>query len=113
MPGIRPVRLCPPLSEEHLDRLARQLAPYVADQLAQRLAPHLAERCAQAIQDALSAAGPPDALRDTEEACAFLNVSRRKFEQLVAEGQLRPIRIGRKRLFTQDQLDAFVRACMR
>lgn len=46
---------------------------------------------------------------DTKQACRRLNISRRKLDELVAAGKLRPIRIGRKRLFPEEQLDAFLR----
>lgn len=48
---------------------------------------------------------------DTSQACMLLNISARKLDQLVASGQLRPLRIGRKRLFPREQLDAFLRRC--
>ena len=48
---------------------------------------------------------------DSNEAAARLNVSRRTLETLIAERKLRPLRIGRKRLFHLAQLQAFLREC--
>lgn len=48
---------------------------------------------------------------DSSEACKRLNCSRRKLDELVATGELRPLRIGRKRLFPIEQLEAFLRRC--
>ncbi len=44
------------------------------------------------------------------EVCGLLRVSRRTVEGLVRSGQLRPVRIGRRTLFTDRELAAFVAA---
>jgi len=41
---------------------------------------------------------------DAKQSAAFLNVSLRKFDELCANGDLRPLRIGKKRLFMREQL---------
>lgn len=48
---------------------------------------------------------------DSKQACKRLNCSRRKLDELVALGELRPLRLGRKRLFPAEQLEAFLRKC--
>lgn len=50
---------------------------------------------------------------DSRQAAARLNVSIRKLDELVAAGELRPLRLGRKRLFPQAQLESFLRKCQR
>ena len=54
-----------------------------------------------------------DAPLDSRQAAARLNISLRKLDELVAGGDLRPLRLGRKRLFPQAQIDAFLRKCQR
>lgn len=49
------------------------------------------------------------AVLDTRQTCTRLNVSPRKLDQLVAAGYLKPIRIGRKRLFPVTQIDGLLR----
>lgn len=44
------------------------------------------------------------------EAAAILRLSRRQVERYVAAGRLRPVRFGRRVLFTQRELEAFVAA---
>ena len=61
----------------------------------------------------MSASKDISAPLDSSQAAARLNVSRRKLDELVAGGHLRPLRIGRKRLFPQTQLDCFLRQCAR
>lgn len=45
-----------------------------------------------------------------DEAAAILRLSRRSIERLVAAGELRPVRFGRRVLFTERELAAFVDA---
>ena len=47
-------------------------------------------------------------LHTVAEAAAILRLSRRQVERYVAAGRLRPIRFGRRVLFTQRELEAFV-----
>ena len=66
------------------------------------------------IREELHSRGPEaEAPYDSEQAATRLNISRRKLDELVAAGTLRPIRIGRKRLFPREQLDAFLRQAAR
>lgn len=87
-----------------------------------RLAPDVVEQIAEAIRTVLerelrdvvlgrspSAESP----LDTKQTCQRLNISPRKLDELVALGELRPLRVGRKRLFPQEQLTAFLRRCAR
>ena len=46
---------------------------------------------------------------DFRQAAKYLRISVRKLDELQAAGEVRPIRIGRKRLFHRDQLDALLR----
>jgi len=50
-----------------------------------------------------------DALLDSRQVCILLNCSRRKLDHLVSGGELKPIRIGRKRLFARHVIDQFIR----
>ena len=47
---------------------------------------------------------------DSKEAATYLNISPRKLDELVAGGYLKPLRIGRKRLFPVEQLRGLLRA---
>ena len=53
------------------------------------------------------------ALLDTHQTCELLNISSRKLDQLIGEGELRPLRIGTKRLFSPSQIESFLRRCER
>ncbi|MEX2400552.1 MAG: excisionase family DNA-binding protein [Rhodothermales bacterium] len=46
---------------------------------------------------------------DAKQAACYVNISLRKLDELQAAGELRPIRIGRKRLFLREQLDALLK----
>lgn len=41
---------------------------------------------------------------DFRQSAQYLNISPRKLDDLVANGDIRPLRIGRKRLFMREQL---------
>ena len=75
--------------------------------------PSLDEICKavrEVVREELRAYEPEaEAPYDSDQAATRLNISRRKLDELVAAGKLRPIRIGRKRLFPREQLDAFLR----
>ena len=49
------------------------------------------------------------AVYNSRQAATYLNVSARTLDSLVSAGKLRPLYIGRKRLFSVAQLDAFLR----
>lgn len=69
---------------------------------------------AQLIREELAKAGDhQDPPLDTDQACRRLNISRRKLDDLVAAREIRPLRIGRKRLFPVSQLEAFLKRCER
>ena len=53
------------------------------------------------------------AVYDTRQTAHYLNISVRKLDELVAARELRPLRIGRKRLFPVAQLDGFLRSLCR
>lgn len=44
------------------------------------------------------------------EAAAHLRVSRRTLERLIADGRVRPVRIGRRVLVTERELAAYIAA---
>ncbi|MFQ5570008.1 MAG: helix-turn-helix domain-containing protein [Rhodothermales bacterium] len=46
-----------------------------------------------------------------KRAARRLGISPRKLDQLVAAGDVRPLRIGRKRVYPSAQLEAFLRRC--
>ena len=46
-----------------------------------------------------------------KRAARRLGISPRKLDQLVAAGDIRPLRIGRKRVYPSAQLEAFLRRC--
>lgn len=48
-----------------------------------------------------------------DEAKERLRVSRRTVERLIAAGQIRPTRIGRRTLVTERELEAYVAAASR
>lgn len=50
--------------------------------------------------------GPP---LNFPETCKALNLSPRKVDQLCASGELRPMYVGRKRLFPREQITALLR----
>ena len=50
----------------------------------------------------------PQSPLDTKQACEALNCSVRKLDQLVAGGDLRPLRLGRKRLFPRQQIEGLL-----
>lgn len=55
---------------------------------------------------------PPDQLLDVRGVAAYLDVSERFVESLIAEGKLTPIRLSSKiRRFTTDAVDAYLRSC--
>ena len=68
----------------------------------------------EAVRAELSNHRPqPEALLDSKQARAWLNISPRKLDEIVAAGKLRPLRIGRKRLFPVAQVEGFLRECAR
>lgn len=46
---------------------------------------------------------------DSRQAAAYINISLRKLDELCAGGDLRPVRIGRKRLFPREQLHSLLK----
>lgn len=48
-----------------------------------------------------------------DEVAAALRVSRRTVEREVAAGRIRPVRIGRRRLVSVKELEAYVAAAFR
>lgn len=58
-------------------------------------------------------ANEPPLLLDSKATAAALSISPRKLDELVAERRLRPVRIGRKRLFPRGQVEGFVRDLVR
>lgn len=65
----------------------------------------------RAIADDLAPPAVKPASLDHEQAATWLNISTRKLDDLVAMGQIQPLRIGRKRLYPKTQLEAFLRRC--
>jgi excisionase family DNA binding protein len=48
-----------------------------------------------------------------QEAAAILRVSVRTVQRLIGSGQIRPTRIGRRTLITEQELDAYAAAAFR
>lgn len=46
---------------------------------------------------------------DARQAARYINISLRKLDELCAGGDLRPVRIGRKRLFPREQLQGLLK----
>lgn len=46
---------------------------------------------------------------DAKQAAQYINISLRKLDELCAGGELRPVRIGRKRLFPREQLHGLLK----
>ena len=46
---------------------------------------------------------------DARQAARYINISLRKLDELCAGGELRPLRIGRKRLFPREQLHGLLK----
>ena len=46
---------------------------------------------------------------DAKQAASYINISLRKLDELCAGGDLRPVRIGRKRLFPREQLHGLLK----
>lgn len=64
----------------------------------------------QAMREELQSRSIEDeAPLDAKDAAKRLNISLRKLDELVADRQIRPLRIGQKRLFPREQLDSFLR----
>jgi excisionase family DNA binding protein len=47
-------------------------------------------------------------LLDTEAACRVLSIRRSKFYELLADGSLKGVKIGAKRLIPADEIERFV-----
>ena len=48
------------------------------------------------------------ALLDAADAGRYLHISRSKVYLLIAEGELRGVKVGRRRLFSRQELDRFI-----
>lgn len=57
--------------------------------------------------------GAPVPLLDTNGVAAYLNVSKRKVSELIASGELLPIKIGRRNRFTFEMVDTYLRRTTR
>lgn len=53
----------------------------------------------------------PDALLTVDEVAALLGVSRRSVDQIIAEGDLKPLYIRSARRFSRSTIDAYLRRC--
>jgi len=78
-----------------------------------RLAAHveaLVDRLVQERMNALTASQTPDPLWDVDEVAAYLGVSRRTVDTLIASGEIKPMRVGRQRRFHRKSIDAYLRS---
>lgn len=78
----------------------------------QRLKADLPGLIHEAIQDAVQTVGesaPGPSLLTIDDVARLLNVSRRTVENLVADGELVPLRIRGARRFTPEMVDVFLR----
>ncbi len=66
-----------------------------------------------ALTTRLAAPARPEPLMTIDEVTAYLNVSKRSVEQLIAEGHLKPLYVLRVRRFAREAVDAFLRTSRR
>ena len=95
-----------PRERQFLTSFAASVSQEIADSLGNCIRSEIEEALNTSLHDA-------KAPLDSKQACERLNCSLRKLDQLVAEGKLRPLRLGRKRLFPLEQLEGFLRRCAR
>ena len=92
---------------EMYERMLFDLRRFLQRHISSEIDPEeIAERVAEEL-----AHTPADGLLNTEEAYKYLAISKRKFEYLIEDGKITPVRIGRARRFDKVQLRAFVRKC--
>lgn len=48
---------------------------------------------------------------DYDTGCAYLGITRRQLQRIVADHKIGVTRLGLRTLFSQEQLDAYVEAC--
>jgi excisionase family DNA binding protein len=70
----------------------------------------IVERLVQDRLKALMASQAPDPLWDVDEVAAYLGVSRRTVDTLIASGEIKPMRVGRQRRFHRKSIDAYLRS---
>lgn len=87
----------------------KQPDPRVIEAMEARLRT-LVDRLIQKHLDALSASQTPDPLWDVDEVAAYLGVSRRTVDTLIAGGEIKPMRVGRQRRFHRKAIDAYLRS---
>lgn len=84
------------------ETLAARIAPEIAAQVAACILP--------ALRSEMQKAAAPDPLLSIEEVAAWLAVSPRTAEKLVAAGKLSPLWIGGQRRFTRPGVEAYLRS---
>lgn len=92
----------PDADEEELRALARALRIEIASLRTDISA-------LQEELEATRAAEDPDRLIDLDEAAELLGISRRSLATLVHDGEIRSLKIGRRRLIPRRALDAYIR----
>lgn len=58
-----------------------------------------------------TASTPSDTLLSVDEVASLLGVSRRSVDQIIAEGDLKPLYIRSARRFSRSTIDAYLRRC--
>lgn len=99
----------PPTASLHSEAMPPDLANFIARQF-KALRDDLPHLIADVIREELreqQTVRPEN--YDSKETATYLNISPRKLDELVAGGYLKPLRIGRKRLFPVEQLQGLLR----
>ena len=103
----------PPLQSE---AMPSDLQTHLATFLRSFLTDELPAVIAGVVRDEIEAlkqelADDKHEMLEHKRAARRLGISPRKLDQLVAAGDIRPLRIGRKRVYPSAQLEAFLRRC--
>ena len=84
------------------------MPPQTADDLAEMLRAAVREAVSEAVAPFARFSGPAF---DAETAAAYVGISLRSLDELVARGEIRPVRpTPRSRRFLRETLDAFLRS---
>lgn len=69
----------------------------------------LVERVSDKLADLIEKTDRPEPLLTIDDVADYLRVSKRTVETLIAEGELVPLRIRTRRMFTREAIDAYLR----
>jgi len=96
-------------TEPPVDLTSKQVDA-IAQRVAEILRAQLVDHLSETIRGSLGS-HQLQPLLDVDDVAAKLRVSRRTVENLIKDGQLRPILIGAQRRFDDRTIDAFLRNC--